>query len=95
MDGRVDGWRSDLNAWLEPFVAGLGDRRRRRMCPLYVAGLIGPGDRKSIQPMAAREEAAGCDQLHHVVASELWDSAPRSRRCWGRPIAGWEVTRPS
>ena len=76
MDGRVDGWRSDLNAWLEPFVAGLGDRRRRRMCPLYVAGLIGPGDRKSIQPMAAREEAAGYDQLHHFVASGLWDSAP-------------------
>lgn len=46
------------------------------MCPLYVAGLIGPGDRKSIQPMAAREEAAGYDQLHHFVASGLWDSAP-------------------
>jgi hypothetical protein len=26
------------------------------MCPLYVSGLIGPGDRKSIQPMAAFEE---------------------------------------
>jgi len=24
------------------------------MCPLYVSGLIGPGDRKSIQPMAER-----------------------------------------
>jgi hypothetical protein len=24
------------------------------MCPLYVAGLIGPGDRKSVQPMAER-----------------------------------------
>ncbi len=24
------------------------------MCPLYVAGLIGPGERKSIEPMAAR-----------------------------------------
>ena len=76
MDGRDGGWRGDLNAWLEPFVAGLGDRRRRRMCPLYVAGLIGPGDRKSIQPMAAREEAAAYDQLHHFVASGLWDSAP-------------------
>ncbi len=26
------------------------------MCPAYVAGLIGPGDRKSIQPMAARTD---------------------------------------
>ncbi len=24
------------------------------MCPLYVVGLIGPGERKSIQPMAER-----------------------------------------
>jgi SRSO17 transposase len=24
------------------------------MCPLYVSGLIGPGDRKSVQPMAER-----------------------------------------
>ena len=29
-------------------------RVRRQMCPLYVSGLIGPGDRKSIQPMAER-----------------------------------------
>ena len=58
MGVRVEGWRDDLDVWLEPFVAGLGDRRRRRMCPLYIAGLIGPGDRKSIQPMAARQEAA-------------------------------------
>ena len=76
MGVRVEGWRDDLDVWLEPFVAGLGDRRRRRMRPLYIAGLIGPGDRKSIQPMAAREEAAGYDQLHHFVASGLWNSAP-------------------
>jgi hypothetical protein len=24
------------------------------MCPLYIPGLIGPGDRKSVQPIAAR-----------------------------------------
>jgi SRSO17 transposase len=48
----VDDWRDDLAEWLWPFVAELGDRRRARMCPAYVAGLIGPGDRKSVQPMA-------------------------------------------
>jgi SRSO17 transposase len=46
------------------------------MCPFYVAGLIGPGDRKSIQPMAAREGAVGYDQLHHFVAAGTWDRAP-------------------
>ena len=46
------------------------------MCPLYIAGLIGPGDRKSVQPMAARAGEVGYDQLHHFVAAGVWDSAP-------------------
>ena len=39
------------------------------MCPVYVAGLIGAGDRKSVQPMAARDGEVGYDQLHHFIAS--------------------------
>jgi hypothetical protein len=32
------------------------------MCPLYIAGLIGPGERKSIQSMALRAvETGGVD----------------------------------
>jgi SRSO17 transposase len=69
-------WLSDLEVWLAPFLTALGHKRRARMCPAYVAGLIGPGDRKSIQPMAARADDIGYDQLHHFVASGVWDSAP-------------------
>src|SRR5450756_2382453 len=46
------------------------------MCPLYVAGLIGPGDRKSVQPMAERLAPGDYDQLHHFIAAGLWDAAP-------------------
>ncbi len=46
------------------------------MCPAYVAGLIGPGDRKSIQPMAARDSDVSYDQLHHFIGSGVWDTAP-------------------
>jgi SRSO17 transposase len=46
------GWDAELEVWLRPFIETLGHRTRRRMCPAYVAGLIGPGDRKSVQPMA-------------------------------------------
>jgi len=35
------------------------------MCPLYVAGLIGRGDRKSVLPMAERVVSGNYDQLHH------------------------------
>jgi SRSO17 transposase len=46
------------------------------MCPVYVARLIGAGDRKSVQPMAARDGDVGYDQLHHFIASGVWDAAP-------------------
>jgi SRSO17 transposase len=71
-----ESWKADLEEWLAPFVSALGHKVRARLCPLYVAGLIGLGDRKSIQPMAAREGGVGYDQLHHVVAAGTWDQAP-------------------
>lgn len=46
------------------------------MCPHYIAGLIGPGERKSIQPMAERFAAGGYDQLHHFIADGVWDATP-------------------
>jgi SRSO17 transposase len=45
------------------------------MCPLYVSGLIGPGDRKSIAPMAKHLALGACDQLHHFIAAGVWDAA--------------------
>ena len=67
---------SDLTQWLAPFLARLGHTARRRMCPLYVAGLIGPGDRKSVEPMASRLAPGDYDQLHHFISSGVWDEAP-------------------
>lgn len=49
---------------------------RRRICPIYVAGLIGPGERKSMQPLAVRAGDVGYDQLHHFVAAGVWDAEP-------------------
>lgn len=77
MEGRpmdVD-WRTDLDHWLAPFVAVLRHKVRARMCPAYIAGLIGPGDRKSVQPMATRVGEVGYDQLHHFIAAGVWNSA--------------------
>ncbi len=36
-------WRDDLERWLAPFLAVLGNKVRARICPAYVAGLIGVG----------------------------------------------------
>jgi SRSO17 transposase len=69
-------WNDELTLWLEPFVTALGHKTRRRMCPAYIAGLIGPGDRKSVQPMAARDAVVNYDQLHHFINNGVWDAAP-------------------
>jgi SRSO17 transposase len=45
------------------------------MYPVYVSGLIGPGDRKSIQPMAERAAPGSYDQLHHFVSAGVWNAA--------------------
>jgi SRSO17 transposase len=76
MADRTMDWRGDLGRWLKPFVARLGHKARRQMCPLYVSGLIGPGDHKSIQPMAKQLALADYDQLHHFIAAGVWDAAP-------------------
>jgi len=69
-------WKSDLEQWLAPFLSAFRHKARARMCPIYVAGLISAGDRKSVQPMAARDGEVGYDQLHHFIASGVRDAAP-------------------
>ena len=67
MVGRTLDWRDELGRWLKPFLTCLRHKSRRQMCPLYVSGLIGPGDRKSIQPMARRLALGACDHPHHQI----------------------------
>lgn len=69
-------WDEALGDFLKPFVGLLGHKKRRQMCPLYVAGLIGPGERKSMQPMAERLDPARYDRFHHFISDGLWDEAP-------------------
>jgi SRSO17 transposase len=67
---------SDLDRWLAPFLEVLGHKKRRTWAPLYLRGLLGPGERKSLQPMAARLGLPGHDQLQHFIASPAWDDGP-------------------
>src|ERR687889_1333739 len=91
----VGGTGGDLDRWLEPFLAALGHRKRRLWAPLYLRGLLGPSERKSLQPMATSLGLSGHDQLQHFIASPAWDDAPLWRvlaeqadRLVGGPEAG-------
>ncbi len=66
----------DLDRWLEPFLSVMGRKTRRTWAPLYLRGLLGQGERKSLLPMAERLGLSGHDQLQHFVASPAWDDAP-------------------
>src|SRR3954467_12712427 len=86
-------WEDELGRWLKPFLDRLGHKARRRMCPLYVSGLIGPGDRKSVQPCRARQspfvfapsvsiiadDVGVLINLRQHLAMELGELAPQRR----------------
>ena len=95
--GDGGGWQRDLERWFEPYLEELGNKTRRRMCPACIAGLIGPSDRKSIQPMAARADALSYDRLYHFIGAGLWDSAPPEATLWRQADAAaalsWQSQR--
>ena len=62
----------ELADFLEPLVAELGRSERRTGATLYVQGLLMPGERKSVEPMAER---LGTDsqKLQQFLADSPWD----------------------
>ncbi len=77
MDGKPEaGWEAELGRWLAPFLGRLRRQAQRHWAPFYLKGLILPGERKSIEPMAARVAPADTQQLHHFVSTSPWPTAP-------------------
>ena len=62
---------SEFTKFVAPLVATLGRSERRRAATRYVEGLLMPGQRKSIEPLAAR---LGVDSqsLQQLVTSSPW-----------------------
>lgn len=69
-------WQKRLDRWLEPFLDALGNKRRRMWAPLYIFGLLLPGDRKSMQPISSRVAPKEVEQIQHFVSTSCWDTAP-------------------
>ena len=71
-DGGTEAWVARLDAWLAPFLAALPRAGQRRWAPLYVRGLLLPGERKSVEPMAGRVCPGQVQGLHHFVSASPW-----------------------
>jgi SRSO17 transposase len=69
-------WRNELQTWLAPFLDAFHREAHRQWAPIYLEGLLGPGDRKSVEPMAARVCPGETQQLHHFVAAAPWAAEP-------------------
>jgi SRSO17 transposase len=65
-----------FEAYLDAIVAALGHGGRAEPARAYCTGLLLPGERKSIEPMAARlapgRVQAAHQSLHHLVAKAEW-----------------------
>ncbi len=89
-----DGAGSDLDRWLERFLKALGHKKRRSWAPMYLRGLLGPSERKSLQPMAARLGLPGHDQLSCSTSSPARPGTTRRcGGCWPSGPTGWWADR--
>ena len=72
-------WEERFGSYTERLGDVLGHADRRAPLRAYATGLLLPGERKSLEPMAARVEpfrvGAAHQSLHHFVAKAAWDDA--------------------
>lgn len=68
----------DFAAYIERLAAVVRHADRHEPLRAYVEGLLLPGERKSVEPMAARVDprntAARHQSMHHFVAKATWDA---------------------
>src|SRR3954447_13888409 len=73
------GWEERFDDYVERLGDTLGHADRRGPLRAYATGLLLPGERKSVEPMAARVDparvGAAHQSLHHFVAKAGWDDA--------------------
>ncbi len=76
LESKVQSSESRLAAYVEAITSVLGHADRVVPFQSYCAGLLLPGDRKSVEPMAARVQPARVQaahqSMHHFVAKSEW-----------------------
>lgn len=72
MDAVAASWEEELECWLEPFRVLLNRPAQKQRMAVYLKGLVLPGERKSLEPMAARVAPGDLQQLHHFLSTSPW-----------------------
>ena len=67
-----------LEAFIRPVLLGLPNRVRRALAHLYVAGLLGPGERKSVEPIVRRQQGGEAlareRRMREMLADNDWNA---------------------
>ena len=77
MEWTANHWKNSVRQFrqfISPMIAELGRTERRVAATRYVTGLLLPGQRKSVEPMAARL-AVDPQPLTHLLADSPWAPA--------------------
>src|ERR1700683_589384 len=85
-----DAWEQSFDRWLEPFLTAFGHKVRRKWAPIYVRGLLMPGERKSVEPLAARVAPDDVEQLHHFVGNRPTEPALARPGASALPSGAWD-----
>ena len=94
LESKADCSESRFVTYVEGITQALGHADRATPFRSYCAGLLLPGDRKSVEPMAARVEPgrvqAAHQSLHHFVAKADWSDEAVLAAVRGRvlPVVG-------
>lgn len=76
---RVRRFLDDLGEFADDVFVSLTRKGWQERATCYVTGLLGPGRRKSVQPMAARLGETNEQSLQHFLANAPWDPVPVRR----------------
>jgi SRSO17 transposase len=78
MAKKVEISEQNFMAYLERLTAAVGHADRHEPLRVYLEGLLLPGERKSVEPMAARIDPRNVrsrhQSMHHFVATAPWDA---------------------
>ena len=78
----AEGWESRFDRFVEPFLDAWRLKKRRYWAPLYLRALLLPGERKSIEPLAARIAPGHEQELRHFVSESTWDDGAVEAVLW-------------
>jgi len=80
----ASGWEKRFDRFVQPFLEAWRHKKRRHWAPLYLRGLLLPGERKSIEPLAARVAPGHDQELRHFVSESAWDERAIEQVLWDR-----------